>query len=203
MRCLFKSSLLLSILGLAIVSTSLVHANDDCVDAIVITADSSSLPFQTTGDVTQATADAEFATPTDTFGNLTCGISTQAIGVWYQIDAPSDAFLKATITDAPGTSTQFNAALFEGNSCAEKTCRMAREYQLENQRTQPTMTWFASEGMSYFLHVAGINANEVGAFVLDVEVCIYCMGGTSRFYSLVCILTKKVSPFLPFLLVIV
>ena len=171
MMNLSKSALILSFLSLAVFSPTAL-ANDDCVDAVVITADSSALPFQTTGDVTFATADAEFARAADPVGNLTCGISPRAIGVWYQIDVPSggDTFLKATITDAPGTSTRFNAALFAGNSCSEKTCQQLGEYQMENQRTEPTMTWFAAEGMSYFLHVAGIDADEVGPFNLDVEV---------------------------------
>ena len=156
------------------ISSSTTLANDDCADAVVITADSGSLPFQTTGDVTFATADAEFARAADPVGNLTCGISPRAIGVWYRVDVPSggDTFLKATITDAPGTSTRFNAALFAGSSCSAKTCQQLGEYQMENQRTQPTMTWFAAEGMSYFLHVAGINADEVGPFTLDIEVRI-------------------------------
>ena len=60
-------------------------------------------------------------------------------------------------------------AMFEGSSCDDKTCKLPREYQLENQGTQPTVTWLATEGMSYFLHVAGVNAAETGAFILDVE----------------------------------
>lgn len=174
MMYLSKTPLFLCFWSLAMFSPS-AFANDDCADAIVITADSATLPFQTTGDVTFATADVEFARAADPVGNLTCGISPRAIGVWYQIDVPSggDTFLKATITDAPGTSTRFNAALFAGNSCDQKTCQQLGEYQMENQRTQPTMTWFAAEGMSYFLHIAGINADEVGPFNLDIEVRNY------------------------------
>jgi hypothetical protein len=143
-----------------------VQANDECADAIDIT----SFPFSTTGDVTKATSD--FVNPTDTLGNLTCGISPRAIGVWYRIESTTSNFLQATITKAPEWPTKFNAALFEGSSCTDKICRQAPgDYQMENQRTQPTLTWFAQPGVSYYLHVAGIDEVEVGPFDLDVEVC--------------------------------
>jgi hypothetical protein len=156
----------LILVGLLLVSiSSTARANDICSEAVAITT----FPFSTTGDLTRATAD--FAAPTDTFRNLTCGISTEALGIWYRISAPDGpAFLRATVTDAPGTSIMINVALFEGPSCDEMECKTDREYQLENQRTEPKLTWFAKEEVSYFLHVAGINANQVGEFTLNVEV---------------------------------
>ena len=60
MMNLSKFTLILSFLSLA-TNTPTALANDDCVDAVVIAADSSTLPFQTTGDVTSATADVEWA----------------------------------------------------------------------------------------------------------------------------------------------
>jgi hypothetical protein len=158
----------LILVGLLLVSiSSTARANDDCSEAVAVTT----VPFSTTGDLTRATAD--FTVPTDTFRNLTCGISTEALGIWYRISVPDvPAFLQATVTDAPGTSTMINVALFEGTSCDEMECKTDREYQLENQRTEPKLTWFAKEGVSYFLHVAGMNANQVGEFTLNVEVSI-------------------------------
>jgi hypothetical protein len=155
------------LLGLFLISiSSTARANDACSEAVTI----NTFPFSTTGDLTGATPD--FTTPTDTFRNLTCGISAEAVGVWYQIIATDGpGFLQAIVTDAPGTSTMINVAFFEGTSCDEMECKHAdREYQLENQRTEPKLNWFAKEGISYFLHVAGINANEVGEFTLAVDV---------------------------------
>ena len=159
------SNFLIGVFLLCSLMANVVRANDDCVDAVVI----DSVPFQAQGDVTQATSD--FATPADTFRNLTCGISTEAIGVWYRINAGSNVFLQATVQDVQ-TETKFTTALFRGTTCDDMQCMLAREYQLENQRTNPTLTWFAEDDVSYFLHVAGINANEVGAFQLNVVVCI-------------------------------
>jgi hypothetical protein len=47
---------------------------------------------------------------------------------------------------------------------------------MENQRTQPTSTWFAKKGESYFLHVAGIADDDVGEFQLEIEVRYYSYG---------------------------
>lgn len=161
------------LLALFLLSSSLlsVHANDECKDAVVI----SSLPFETTGDVTQATVD--FGTPSDTFRNLTCGIGTDAIGVWYRIqtEVGQRKLVKATVTDAVGTSTIFQTALFQGsNGCDDLECLRDRQYERVNERTQPTLTWFAQEDTSYYLLVVGINAEELGNFTLEVEVRILC-----------------------------
>jgi len=154
-------------------SVAVIQANDDCADALLI----DSFPFEITGDVRDATSD--FATsPTDTFRNLTCGIGTEAVGVWYRIEASSrngstsGMFLKAMVADSPTTDAKFNVALFQGSSCEDYQCMLTREYTLENQRTAPALTWYAQEGVSYFLHVFGINALEVGMFDLTVEVCV-------------------------------
>ncbi|CAB9530428.1 expressed unknown protein [Seminavis robusta] len=155
------------LLGVALLKPEFAAANDACTDSISVNV--GSLPFATAADLTGMTPD--FANPTDNLRNFTCGISPEGVGIWYHIVVGSNdtsALLEATISDAPGTDTKFNVALFEGTSCDDMECLLAREYQLENQRTEPRLTWFAQQGMSYYLHVAGINANEVGPFNLDI-----------------------------------
>lgn len=160
---MLSRSMFLSLL-LVFFSSVAIQANDDCVDSVLI----DSFPSAITGDVRQATSD--FTIPTDTSRNLTCGIGTEALGVWYRIEAGTTGkFLKAVVKDSPTTNAKFNVALFQGSSCEDLQCMLAREYSLENQRTEPSLTWYAQNDVSYFLHVAGINANEVGMFDLTVD----------------------------------
>lgn len=153
-------------IGLAI--SKVVNGNDECQNAVEV----ASFPFQDNGDVMRATAD--FVSPTDNFRNLTCGISVTAPGVWYRISSSNEegAFLKATVTDSPTTDAKFITALFKSASasCDDLDCMEPRTYTLENERTQPTMTWYAESKEVYYLHVAGVNENERGLFILDVEV---------------------------------
>ena len=153
-------------------------ANDTCQDAIAITT----LPFAAQGNLALATAD--FDTPVDMLRNLTCGIATDAPGVWYRIDDGMDQFYQAVLTDAnhddsSTKDTKFITALFSSSSssaatasCDEDslTCMAFREYQLEQQRTQPTSTWFGEKGKTYYLHVAGVDATQVGGYNLQVTV---------------------------------
>jgi hypothetical protein len=149
------------LLSLSIAGT---FANDECEFAVLV----NTFPYQIDGDSNQSTAD--FPNPADNVLNQTCGIQPEGRGIWYQIESDVDQLLKATLTDAPDTSTQFNTALFVGGSCDTAECMPFRQYQMENQRTQPTSTWFAKRGESYFLHVAGIADADVGAFKLEIEV---------------------------------
>lgn len=159
-----RLSLIFSTLWLHAMKTSfLVAANDACEDAVIV----SSLPFAVDGNTSTATVD--FETPTDAFRNLTCGISTESRGVWYQLlDLPASTFVKATVSPSATPATKFNVALFQGNTCDEMDC--LRDFALQNLRTQPTLTWFADMDESYYLHVTGINANETGPFALQIEV---------------------------------
>ena len=154
-------------------------ANDECTAAIHVTT----FPFFHESNLLSATAD--FGTPTDTLRNLTCGIATDGPGVWYHIQSQEqfDQFLQAVLTDAPVENNntnnnnetqqqQFNTALFTGTSCDDLTCVPFSAYQLENQQTQPTSTWFALAGQSYYLHVAGIDANQVGGYTLQVTALL-------------------------------
>ena len=43
-------------------------------------------------------------------------------------------------------------------------------YTFDNQRTQPTMTWYEGFIEVYYLHDAGVNDMERRLFTLDVEV---------------------------------
>ena len=140
----------------------LSFANDVCSDAISIT----SFPYSTEADLGSATAD--FTIPEDKLRNLTCGITTDGPGVWYTIQG-DDVFLKALLTDAPGSDTKFNTALFTG-SCDDLTCMAFRDYRLENQQTRPSSTWFAASGVTYYLHVAGVDPTQVGGYTLEVTV---------------------------------
>lgn len=100
------------------------NANDECEDAARI----KDFPFQTTGDTSGANPD--FPNATDTFHHLTCGIGTKSPGVWFEIHTPGDrVFLKATITDAEGSDTKFNAALFEKYGfCTDTKCLLPPAY---------------------------------------------------------------------------
>ena len=162
------SSLFLSVLFHTTLLSSLlliVTANDECEEAVAITT----LPFSTQANLGSATAD--FGTPVDTLRNLTCGITTNAPGVWYKIQVDSNQFVQAVLVDAPDSQdTKFNTALFVGSSCDDLTCMTFSQYQLEQQQTQPTSTWFALGGETYFLHVAGVDATQVGGYTLQVTV---------------------------------
>eukprot|EP00339_Tiarina_fusa_P002845 CAMPEP_0117038524 /NCGR_PEP_ID=MMETSP0472-20121206/27096_1 /TAXON_ID=693140 ORGANISM="Tiarina fusus, Strain LIS" /NCGR_SAMPLE_ID=MMETSP0472 /ASSEMBLY_ACC=CAM_ASM_000603 /LENGTH=287 /DNA_ID=CAMNT_0004748763 /DNA_START=8 /DNA_END=867 /DNA_ORIENTATION=+ len=114
----------------------------------------------------QATVD--FADPSDNLRNVTCGIKPEARGVWYRINGKG-SFLEAKLTDSAGTATDFNTALFRGSSCETMECMLPSEYQIENQRTEPTSTWYAQDGESYFYHVTGISQDAVGAYDLSVK----------------------------------
>jgi hypothetical protein len=147
---------------LSVLSLRETTANDECVDAIVV----SSFPVTFTGNTSQATVD--FPDPTDNLRNLTCGIPATSAGIWYRLEG-NNQFVKAQVTDIDTAS--FSTALFT-NTCDDLQCLLASDYSLTNQRTQPTSEWFAQEGETYFLHVTSVGETPGGAFDLEIEVCI-------------------------------
>lgn len=137
--------------------------NDSCQDATAVT----SLPFTSQGDTSEATEDF-FATPADMLRNLTCGITSMGRGVWYQISlAESSQFVKATVTTPEAAVTNFNLALFRGDSCQTMECMLPRDYLLDNQ--QNDLTWFAFAGETYLLHVTGLDVNATGPYELTIS----------------------------------
>jgi hypothetical protein len=145
---------------LSVLSLRETTANDDCVDAIVV----SSFPAMLTGNTSQATVD--FPDPTNSFRNLTCGIPATSAGIWYRLEGDNQ-FIKARVTDVDTAS--FSTALFT-NTCDDLQCLLVSDYSSTNQRTQPTSEWFAREGETYFLHVTSVGETPGGAFSLEIEV---------------------------------
>jgi hypothetical protein len=158
-----------SLVGFVFVFVPLVSSverglgSDECFASTIL----SQFPYVGAGETTQATVD--FPDPSDSFSNLTCGIKPEARGVWYRIEGRG-SFIEAKLIDASGTDTDFNTALFRGSSCQDMECMLPSEYQLENQRTEPTSTWYAQEGESYFYHVTGISQDAVGPYNIFVKV---------------------------------
>lgn len=144
--------------------THTLRANDDCDGARVVT----SFPFQENGDTTDATVD--FPDATETLYNnvsLTCGIKESARGIWYRIPG-NNRFLQASVTDID--NVRFKTAIFQG-SCDDLEClRPSSSYKYETERTQPTSTWFAENGKTYYLHVTGLSDSDVGEFALQISV---------------------------------
>lgn len=158
-----------------------VSANDDCNEATVVT----SLSFVAEGDTTNATAD--FPTPSDSFRNLTCGVSTSSRGVWYRIQDQENLFLKAILTPTPREGEarkSFKAALFrlenqDAESCQDSLqCMRSSEYYLSppssSDNGEIVSEWFAEGGIIYYLHVTGAREEDVGSFQLQIEVSLLC-----------------------------
>lgn len=146
-------------------------ANDNCTDAILI----DSFPAAVNGDTRDATSD--FPDPADNFRNLTCGIKPEGRGIWYRIvnkdaDRP---LLRARVVAL--TNVRLNTAIFVDDSgyddCIDMECMLPRQYQIVDQRVQPTSIWYAKKDVSYFFHVTGIAADQVGLFSLDVTVSLF------------------------------
>jgi len=148
-----------------ILASANVAGNDDCADAIVI--DVGDLPSFSVADTTTATVD--FAEPADNLMNLTCRVSSVSRGVWYKLTG-TDALLEAKVqTDDPDVAIR--TALFVGESCGDWKClRPDADYELMDDRTTPTSTWFAREGEKYWLHVTGVNASDVGMLEISIGV---------------------------------
>lgn len=159
--------------SLLLLASFVVDANEEvCLDEVLV----DTFPFQTTRDISNATV--HFPIPTDIFRNLTCGIGPDSPGVWYSIQSPvGGAFFQARIRG----DAKYKVALFEKKALKDCTtlnkleCMLPREYLLENERSLPTLTWFATNSYDfsfngYHLHVAALDENERGAFTLEIEV---------------------------------
>ena len=165
----FTALVAVSVAMLAVV----VEGNDECSNAVRI----QTLPFKTTGDTTDATAD--FPNPTDTFRNLTCGIGVEGRGIWFEY-VGDNRFVEATVSASSSSSPDswnIKTALFQiynGDSechADDLQCMTSSQYAKLSERTStPVSQWYANSGIKYLLHVSGVTDDDVGPFEINMKV---------------------------------